>query len=937
MDPAVVLAQAKKTTGLFNFQGRAAIAEKHMAIKLAAKQRSEKSKNRATTPDHNSSATAHDTSATTKNVSLPSVGRIQNVTCKVKNLTLKLNAAEVSFPKVKEVGPNTAQKNVIPNTKARNARGKIFEGPIATRVTGAQPQKAPVGLHWKSSSGNIVSVDKPMFLTETEEQVSPSKNVFQNTLSKNREKNSTHAIQITAESLIVSASRLCLASHSTSHRTSNFWFNASIALAAISQDTLEPALRYFNRSIAEDINKGHVIAALIKALNDLSDAYQEFLFSWIEEQQALFVNARLRSQTDWFDDSLKLSYSHIEKLCFVANEVIAFLEEPQIPAESKFEQIQHDKKNLEDMLTLSHDFHRAEPQVMGSDIQDQIGRMTGKDKALVLEESSIYSAELGEVSLIEDEFEDNEDAVSCEEHVIEINIESKSGGKKASLVVAAARKYLKMKVQMRGIIKTGRKSVLPSVLSSATAIPASRVAYLHTCKALGVAPLPELFVSESFEEIDLRHYMLGLRGSIALSAGCCKFLNLKRLDLQHCMITVAGILLMSEAVANCSKLEYVNVGSCIPTSESGNCEEMGLAIINFTHSSKALRVTELILSNNSIIGIPIISWDSVQTGVNEHLTKLDLGQCNLGSAACIPLSRAIQKLVKLTSLNLRWNNFNGDAICKLLDVLAFHRHLFELDMSRNSCINNKSSVAIQTLLFNNMSLSSLNLSFCNIKPTHATIISAGYMTNQSLRKFYVEGNPLGPQGAVALFKISSSEYNEDARLMSLAGCNLDFNEADVDLFDFLHPSCENKAFRLVEEYDWACAFLLCAKRCECAQEIFKKANLDAVSWNIPGEIFDETMFPHESDTPEAMKEKLRFRTKQVTEQRRLVFANLPKTGVLTLSIEYSNPPNIMSDVIFANNIVIMSQTSLGDGGLMSKKCTHLQRTLCFKQSSSIIC
>ena len=70
--------------------------------------------------------------------------------------------------------------------------------------------------------------------------------------------------------------------------------------------------------------------------------------------------------------------------------------------------------------------------------------------------------------------------------------------------------------------------------------------------------------------------------------------------------------------------------------------------------------------------------------------------------------------------------------------------------------------------------------------------------------------------------LSSSEYNEDARLMSLAGCNLDFNEVDVDLFDFLHPSCENKAFRLIEEYDWACAFLLCAKRCECSQEIFKK-------------------------------------------------------------------------------------------------------------------
>ena len=450
-------------------------------------------------------------------------------------------------------------------------------------------------------------------------------------------------------------------------------------------------------------------------------------------------------------------------------------------------------------------------------------------------------------------------------------------------------------------------------------IPASRIAYLHTCRDLSVAPLSDVFVSEADDDIDLQHYLLGVRGCIALAAGCCKFLALKRLNLQHCMVTVAGCLLLSEAVANCSKLIYVNLGSCIPTSEAGNCEELGVAIANFTKTSKTFALAEFIFAQNSIIGIPIIRWESLNKDINQHLSKLNLSNCMLGSAACNPLSRIIQKCVKLTYLNLRWNKFNADAISQIIDILAGHRHLFELDLSWNSCINNKSSTAIQNLLFKNEALSSLNLSSCNIKPTHATIISAGYMANQTLRKLLIEGNPIGPQGSFALLKVSSSEYNEEARMMSLGGCNLDFQEAEIELFDFLHPSCENKNFDLNDEYDWACVFLLCALRCECALEICTKASLNGGSWDIPGKRCDDNLWSTEGDTSVTRKEKLVRRTKQITEQRKLIAEMIPKTGIVTLSIDYSNPPNIMSDEAFSNNIKLISHTTQEDGSLISKK------------------
>jgi hypothetical protein len=211
-----------------------------------------------------------------------------------------------------------------------------------------------------------------------------------------------------------------------------------------------------------------------------------------------------------------------------------------------------------------------------------------------------------------------------------------------------------------------------------------------------------------------------------------------------------------------------------------------------------------------------------------------------------------------------------------------------------------------------------------MKPMHATIISAGYMPNQTLRKFLVEGNPLGEQGSLALLRVTSSEYNEEARMISLSGCNLDYHEDGVELFDFLHPSCDSKNFKLTDEYDWACAFLLCATRCECNLEIITKSSLDGQLWNIPGKQCDQKLWSLESDASDISKDKLICRMKHVTEQRRFIFERIPKTGVLTLSIDFSNPPDIMSEMIFASNVQSISHVTQGDGALFSKKCTHIQ-------------
>jgi hypothetical protein len=648
MHPAPLTAKVNHAHNkVFNIQSRAALAEKLQSVKVAAMLRLEQQRKQLTTPEFLEAA-ALARSQAVKHVSLPSIARA--APCVLKHLSLELDT-EIVLPKIKVLRQKAMNKKQ-PNHATAHARDSLYReksfdeskfkdhamnaGPSeGTETLTIQTTKSLAGtLHWKNSSGNVVSVGKPVFLTDMEERVSPSKNVFHK--SRNREKQSK-VLEDTAESLIVDASRLCLASHSNSHRVSNFWFDATIALAAISQETLEPVLRYFNGPFAEDVPWGHTITALIQALHDLSDAYQRFLFSWIEEQQDLFKNARMDSQTQWFNDSLKSSFQNVEKLCFVANEVIAFLEEPDIPSHLKVEVIRRDKSDLEHIFTLSKEFKIDEPQDLGSETQDQSGLAFLSEESLLVTTNESYSRPQDCVGLdvdfsMDDDGHEEAADISYEESVVEINIASNSTtASKVSIVVAAARKYLKMKVQIQNnvnSVKLAKSSQLDGGDADAIlgkVLLESRIAYLHTCKELSVAPQSQLFLSETDDEIDLRNYFLGVNGCIALSAGCCKFPALKYLDLQNCMVGVAGCLMLSEAVANCSKLEHVNLGFCIPKSELGNCEDLGRAIANFTKASQPLALAELILFNNSIVGIPIISWESLLIDVNLHLTKLDLG------------------------------------------------------------------------------------------------------------------------------------------------------------------------------------------------------------------------------------------------------------------------------------------------------------------------
>jgi hypothetical protein len=96
---------------------------------------------------------------------------------------------------------------------------------------------------------------------------------------------------------------------------------------------------------------------------------------------------------------------------------------------------------------------------------------------------------------------------------------------------------------------------------------------------------------------------------------------------------------------------------------------------------------------------------------------------------------------------------------------------------------------------------------------------------------------------------------------------------------------------------------------------------------MPGELCDDNMWSIEGDTSVAQKEKLVCRTKHIIQQRKLIVDMIPKTGRVTLSIDYSNPPNIMSDAVFSNNIKLISHTTQEDGSLISKKSKELELAL----------
>ena len=150
--------------------------------------------------------------------------------------------------------------------------------------------------------------------------------------------------------------------------------------------------------------------------------------------------------------------------------------------------------------------------------------------------------------------------------------------------------------------------------------------------------------------------------------------------------------------------------------------------------------------------------------VNKCLTKLILGNNNLGDEGAKAIATALRDNDSLTNLSLILNNI-GDEGAKAIAAALIHNHsLSKLDLSFNHDIGQNSAAAIAKTLQVNHSLSELNLDHNNLGDAGAKAIAEALIHNHSLLKLTLIANYISNDGAVDIakalqFNHSLSELN----------------------------------------------------------------------------------------------------------------------------------------------------------------------------------
>lgn len=157
------------------------------------------------------------------------------------------------------------------------------------------------------------------------------------------------------------------------------------------------------------------------------------------------------------------------------------------------------------------------------------------------------------------------------------------------------------------------------------------------------------------------------------------------------------------------------------------------------------------------------------------LEHLDLRRNQIFHAA-----KAVGELLRittpLTSLNLSWNNIRGEPAQHLARCMMENLTLTHLDLSDNTLGNNGNADAeLGACLATNKSLTHLDVSNNHIHAKSVLIYVHGLQQNSVLETLVVRGNPIGTLGAEAIVRSVASG--------SITTCQLDMGECNLEIQD----------------------------------------------------------------------------------------------------------------------------------------------------------
>ena len=186
----------------------------------------------------------------------------------------------------------------------------------------------------------------------------------------------------------------------------------------------------------------------------------------------------------------------------------------------------------------------------------------------------------------------------------------------------------------------------------------------------------------------------------------------------------------------------------------------------FIGDEGAIALAEALAVNKTITFLNLSKNNILRTGVqklaealekNQSIKSLNLSINNIGPFGARKLALALKKNSTLSELNLKSTRIQSTGVKALTSALKVNKVIQKIDLSSNNLV--KVAEALYDALIVNTTLTSINLSWNQIRATGATALAEALKVNNTVKSLVLAYTKIGPVGATALaeaLKVNSS-------------------------------------------------------------------------------------------------------------------------------------------------------------------------------------
>ncbi|XP_063976488.1 leucine-rich repeat-containing protein AAC1 [Diachasmimorpha longicaudata] len=311
--------------------------------------------------------------------------------------------------------------------------------------------------------------------------------------------------------------------------------------------------------------------------------------------------------------------------------------------------------------------------------------------------------------------------------------------------------------------------------------------FLDVSGRMKLRPIKRVCEMLKSDEVDLGFYGIDPRIVRALSDALTNNTSVQTLNLQENCLTTDACFHLNDLLSNNEVLTSMNLSGCRigPRGAKRLVNGIGRApVLQYMNLAKCQLGDE--------------GGSAVCDGASNSLSLkvLDLSDNGLQETCAWSFYYMLTQTETLEEINLSWNSLNSPEFWKtfLLGILK-NFTVKRLDLSWNS-LGKESLPFLMQMIEKSRGITELNLSNNRFDDEDVKKLSASLSKNGILKKLSLKGNPMGPQGALALIKSLTPSASPSSCLSHLDLENIWANKDVIPLLDEINISRSSLTIKL---------------------------------------------------------------------------------------------------------------------------------------------